>query len=154
MNEELERMRYFADYLQEQLALQQDLPEGFKSIVGSSKNFRDTVSRAMKASRSDITILILGETGTGKEPDRPEHPQREQAASRSPHRNQLCRHPGEPPGKRAFRIRGRIVYRRAEGRKGRQIRTGERGHPLPGRDRRYEPRSPGETAARPPGKAD
>ncbi len=67
LNEELERMRYFADYLQEQLALQQDLPEGFKNIVGSSKNFRDTVSRAMKASRSEITVLLLGETGTGKD---------------------------------------------------------------------------------------
>ena len=66
MNEELERLRYFADYLQEKLALQQDLPEGFKSIVGSSKNLRDAISKAMKASRSDITVLILGETGTGK----------------------------------------------------------------------------------------
>ena len=66
LNEELERMKYFTNYLRKQLDLEKKAPEGFKNIIGSNKRFRDLIQKAMKASRSDITVLISGETGTGK----------------------------------------------------------------------------------------
>jgi PAS domain S-box-containing protein len=62
LNEELERMKNITDHLKEQL-----FPEGFKDIVGNNRDFRNMLSRAIKASRSDITVLVQGESGTGKD---------------------------------------------------------------------------------------
>ena len=39
----------------------------FDDIVGKSTAFEETLARAKKASRNDVTVLINGETGTGKE---------------------------------------------------------------------------------------
>jgi len=39
----------------------------FKSIIGEDDNFLNTISLAKKAARSSSTVLIYGETGTGKE---------------------------------------------------------------------------------------
>ncbi|WP_092590690.1 sigma 54-interacting transcriptional regulator [Acidaminobacter hydrogenoformans] len=39
----------------------------FKDIVGNSKKINEVVDRAVKYSKTDSTILILGETGVGKE---------------------------------------------------------------------------------------
>jgi arginine utilization regulatory protein len=39
----------------------------FKDITGSSPKLRDAVSRAMRASLSNSSVLIFGETGCGKE---------------------------------------------------------------------------------------
>lgn len=39
----------------------------FDDIVGRSLAFEETLARAKKASRNDVTVLINGETGTGKE---------------------------------------------------------------------------------------
>jgi transcriptional regulator with PAS, ATPase and Fis domain len=41
--------------------------EGFKKIIGQNRVFREMLSKAKKASLSDINILLLGETGTGKD---------------------------------------------------------------------------------------
>jgi len=65
MSEELAKMEHLADYLREQLDIK--TVEGFKNIIGSNKGFRDMISRAIKASLSEVTVLILGETGTGKD---------------------------------------------------------------------------------------
>lgn len=39
----------------------------FKDIVGNSKKINEVINRAVKYSKTDSTILILGETGVGKE---------------------------------------------------------------------------------------
>ena len=39
----------------------------FDNIIGQSKTIKNTIAKAQKYSRSDFTVLITGETGTGKE---------------------------------------------------------------------------------------
>ncbi len=39
----------------------------FKDIIGDSRPFEELVARAGKASRNDVSVLIYGETGVGKE---------------------------------------------------------------------------------------
>lgn len=40
---------------------------GFKDLIGESKAFEEVVARARKASSNDVSVLIYGETGVGKE---------------------------------------------------------------------------------------
>jgi len=42
-------------------------PEGFEEIIGSSKTMQDTIQKAATVSHYEFPILLLGETGTGKE---------------------------------------------------------------------------------------
>jgi transcriptional regulator with GAF, ATPase, and Fis domain len=65
--EEIEELR---DQLyQENLALKEDLDQAstFEEIVGSSATLRRVLSQVAKVASTDSTVLILGETGTGKE---------------------------------------------------------------------------------------
>ncbi|MDO4176175.1 MAG: sigma 54-interacting transcriptional regulator [Bacillota bacterium] len=39
----------------------------FEDLIGESKAFEEVVARAMKVSRNDVSVLIYGETGVGKE---------------------------------------------------------------------------------------
>jgi two-component system NtrC family response regulator len=40
---------------------------GFESIIGKSKNLLSTLDNASRAAQADSTVLVRGETGTGKE---------------------------------------------------------------------------------------
>jgi two-component system, NtrC family, response regulator len=40
---------------------------GFSNIIGKSVQIQDTIALAKKVANSDTTVLLLGETGTGKE---------------------------------------------------------------------------------------
>ncbi len=53
----------------ENLALRQEIDERsmFEEIIGSSPALRETLSRVDKVAGTDTTVLITGETGTGKE---------------------------------------------------------------------------------------
>ncbi|HEV7509506.1 MAG TPA: sigma 54-interacting transcriptional regulator [Thermoanaerobaculia bacterium] len=53
----------------ENLALRQEIDERsmFEEIVGVSKALRDTLARVDKVAATDATVLLTGETGTGKE---------------------------------------------------------------------------------------
>lgn len=42
-------------------------PQGFEEIIGSSKIMQDTIQKAVTVSQYEFPILLLGETGTGKE---------------------------------------------------------------------------------------
>jgi transcriptional regulator with PAS, ATPase and Fis domain len=41
--------------------------EGFQEIVGDSRSIRVAVGRARRSSQRDVSVLILGESGTGKD---------------------------------------------------------------------------------------
>lgn len=66
LSEQLEKMIDYKDYLQEQL-LKKVFPEEFKNIIGVNSKFRSMLTKATIAAKSDITVLVQGETGTGKE---------------------------------------------------------------------------------------
>jgi len=53
----------------ENLALREEINSAsmFEEIVGSSKAIRSVLTQVAKVAPSDSTVLILGETGTGKE---------------------------------------------------------------------------------------
>jgi formate hydrogenlyase transcriptional activator len=66
----LEEIKELRDQLyQENLALKEDLDQAstFEEIVGSSTALRRVLSQVAKVASTDSTVLILGETGTGKE---------------------------------------------------------------------------------------
>ena len=54
---------------QESLYLQEEIKLGhnFEEIIGSSQGLRSTLERVDAVAPTDSTVLILGETGTGKE---------------------------------------------------------------------------------------
>jgi PAS domain S-box-containing protein len=54
---------------EENIALRQEIDQAslFEEIVGSSKALRNTLAQVAKVARADSTVLITGETGTGKE---------------------------------------------------------------------------------------
>jgi len=50
-----------------QLEKQLDTKQSFKSIIGTSNEIKNAVSSAQKVAFTDATVLLTGETGTGKE---------------------------------------------------------------------------------------
>jgi len=62
----LDNVRHVAWLHRERARLQEDL-EGYHSLVGRSVAMRRVYTVVAKVARSDATVLITGETGTGKE---------------------------------------------------------------------------------------
>ena len=58
-------------------------PLGFDEIVGSAPRFRAALAIAAKAARARVSVLIEGESGSGKESRRPGDPRRRARAARS-----------------------------------------------------------------------
>ncbi|HZK84812.1 MAG TPA: sigma 54-interacting transcriptional regulator [Desulfosporosinus sp.] len=67
LNRELEQSKGVADYLKEQLEQWEHLPLSFKEYVGQNSRLKETLILAAKVARTDSTVLILGESGVGKE---------------------------------------------------------------------------------------
>jgi len=66
----LEEIRALKDHLQhENLALREQIDQAlmFEEIVGASPALRTVLSRVSKVAPTDSTVLLTGETGTGKE---------------------------------------------------------------------------------------
>lgn len=67
LNRELKQTKGMADYLKEQLAQWEHLPLSFKEYVGQNSRLKETLVLAARVARTDSTVLILGESGVGKE---------------------------------------------------------------------------------------
>lgn len=61
------RMRELIQYLQKELDEKIDLPKCFNEIIGRSPQLLSTLRMSAKVAATDSTLLILGESGVGKE---------------------------------------------------------------------------------------
>ncbi|MBK5244974.1 MAG: sigma 54-interacting transcriptional regulator [Eubacteriaceae bacterium] len=67
LNSELQQSKGLTDYLKEQLEQWEHLPLSFKEYVGQNSHLKETLVLAAKVARTNSTVLILGESGVGKE---------------------------------------------------------------------------------------
>ncbi len=61
------KQRYVESYLDARIAQGADLPSPFRKLVGTSNSFRASLYMAYKASKADFSVLVMGESGVGKE---------------------------------------------------------------------------------------
>jgi PAS domain S-box-containing protein len=135
----------------ENLALREDVDRTsmFEEIVGSSASLRRVLAQVLKVAATDSTVLILGETGTGKEL-LARHSQALPTFEPRVHPRELRGHPAAADRLRAVRARERRVHGRATT-PARTVRGGRRRHDLPRRGGRAARRDAARAAPRPPG---
>jgi DNA-binding NtrC family response regulator len=94
--------------LQRQLSLHGVLGD----MVGTSEPMRQVFSLIQQVAPKTASVLISGESGTGKRASRGCDSQAKRQGRWPIHRNQLCRNSGKFDRKRAVRPRKRSLYRR------------------------------------------
>lgn len=67
LSNELEKMRDIAQYLHNELNSKTRLPGAFNKLVGNNIYFRQALVLASTASPTDATVMVRGESGSGKE---------------------------------------------------------------------------------------
>lgn len=67
LDRKLQQTRGVADYLKEQLEQWEQLPLSFKEYIGQNSRLKETLVLAAKVARTNSTVLILGESGVGKD---------------------------------------------------------------------------------------
>jgi len=65
--EEINYEKLIAEYLKDELLLKEPLPPEFNLLIGEDKAFKKALYRAKRAAKTDIPVLIRGDSGTGKE---------------------------------------------------------------------------------------
>ena len=95
--------------------LRRDLQQRYRlhNIIGKSLAMRQVFELIEQVAESDASVLIEGETGTGKETGRPRHPPPRPACAGSVRARELFRDTGEPARERTVRACPRGVHRRA-----------------------------------------
>ena len=130
-------------YLEEEIRTEHN----FEEIVGESSALRRVLKQVETVAPTDSTVLIQGETGTGKELiARAIH---NLSGRRGAHVRQaeLRRHPDRPARERAVRPREGRVHRRDRA-ADRPLRAGARRHAVPRRGRRHPAGAAAQAAAR------
>ena len=61
------KQQYVESYLDARIEQGADLPSPFRKLVGISNNFKAALYMAYKASKTDFSVLVMGESGVGKE---------------------------------------------------------------------------------------
>lgn len=67
LGHELQRMRGVAEYLHDESKTINKLPEAFDKIVGNNRHFRQALALAANVCSTGATVMIRGDSGTGKE---------------------------------------------------------------------------------------
>ena len=83
------------------------------AIIGNSRAMQAIYKEIGRVAAKPVTVLIRGETGTGKELIARAIYQHSDRADAAVHRRQLRGHPGNAAGKRTVRPRTRRIHRRA-----------------------------------------
>ena len=143
---EVKRLKHELDYLR---GTQQDIYE-FDKIVGSSPALQHVLDIVKKVAKSNTTVLIRGETGTGKELIAGAIAPQLAALVAQLRQGELRGAAGEPARVGAVRPREGRVHRRRQAAH-RPLRAGRRRHAVPRRNRRHEPEHAGQDPARPAG---
>ena len=118
------------------------------SLIGESAAMQQVRALIARVAPTEARVLVTGESGTGKEMVARGDPRGEPAGRPRVRDRQLRGHPARPGRVGDVRPRARLVHRRDRA-AARPVRAGPRGHPLPRRDRRPEPRGPGQAAPDP-----
>ncbi len=141
----LEHRRLLAEVseLREEQAARRAVDE----IVGDSPALRAAVDVALRVAPTRSTVLVTGETGTGKELIAQPDPPLVAAARRTAREGELRGAARDAARVRALRTRARGVHR-SRSPAHRPLRAGERRHALPRRGRGHVARDAGEAAAR------
>ncbi len=84
----------------------------FGEIIGACPSMMEVFRKLQKVATTDISVLITGETGTGKELIAREVHRRSGPRDRTVRRHQLRRHSREPHRERAVRARQGRIHRR------------------------------------------
>ena len=134
---------------QENLVLRDEVDRTsmFEEIVGTSPALQPVLARVAKVAGTDSTVLITGETGTGKELVARAIHRRSPRALQGLRERQLRGRSARVDRVGALRPRERGVYRR-DAAAPRPLRAGARRNHLPRRSRRAADGDPGRTAAR------
>lgn len=66
LNQPLDHMVRAAEYLKKEPRAKENLPNSFEEICGNNEKFINTLKLAAKVAQTQSTILIRGESGTGK----------------------------------------------------------------------------------------
>ena len=85
---------------------------GFENIVGRSKPLLRVLEQASRVAQHDSTVLIQGETGTGKELTRSRDPSQQPPRIAAVHHDQLRRDPEGPDRIGVVRVHARSIQRR------------------------------------------
>ena len=109
-------------YLEDELLAGQD----FGNMIGDSLAFQAVLRSVQIVAATDATVLILGETGTGKELVARAIHDASPRSARSLREGELRGHPGRPARERAVRPREGRLHRRHRA-EDRPLRAGRRG---------------------------
>ena len=90
---------------EEKLYLEQEINTelGYGEIIGRSRSLQAVMENVATVAASDATVLLLGETGTGKELVARAIHRLSQRAGQELHQNELCGDSVGPAGKRVIR---------------------------------------------------